>query len=743
MKRIFAVLLSILLIATVFPFKGYYCDDSSSIDSVLIASDGTGLKITCSIPNGGSSTYYIFKVHASNESIASYEPIASAEASDGQVVFDLSYDSTDHTEALYGYILAAKNPEDENTYTPLTPIRYIDNLRSFSHSNKEMPVQTSKKGLEVQYITDAQLLGVSHTVVHAQLNELISNEEKDSIAYVFGDEKYFIDKNAITVLDYRIKTLTDAGINVYLDLILSYDSSAPEYLYCPGAKGENNKFFAPNLTTHESTTVFAAAIHFLAERYTSEIGEYGFCGRFILGYEVNDVERNHSTGSADLISNVNEYAKYLRIADIAAKSAYSNAKVYASFSNRFRVNDPEASEIYGTYNYLTELNKLIPDIDYGIAINPYPSSLTESEYWKDEKATDSIDTEYITMKNISVFTSFLKEEQMLCDEIPRSVVITEFGTSGVYGEESENIQAASFAYAYYTAENDPLIEAFIWHRHVDHVSELNLSYGLYSSTEYTLDAANKKLIHDVFSYADCNSFEAVKIISELLQYLPIDSYEELIGSSKNSRELINIIGLAGASLKNSEKITTLYDLSKNLYTFFPSDNTEYVERISEDGSSFMRIASFKLTNIEYRGAGIKVNDAFNTKNADYITVRVRVTASDPSADFSLILSGVSSDSPILVNLSTDIRTNEWITVSFPASQLKGKSIDDCILKLWVKTESSRNEQIFLDLSEISLYKNSNKLPSVIIAVLIAVAITVLSAFAAYLIIYRVRIRKQK
>jgi hypothetical protein len=207
------------------------------------------------------------------------------------------------------------------------------------------------------------------------------------------------------------------------------------------------------------------------------------------------------------------------------------------------------------------------------------------------------------MKNIGVFTEYVNSFTFDKYASNRSVVITEFGVSGVKGEESETLQAAAYAYAFLTAENDPYIEAFIWHRHVDHISEINLSYGIYSSTDIILDAGEKKLIHDTIYAIDNSSAESKTLIEELLQYLPSDSINDLMIDYQPSRVVNKISAVEFNYNPTAYKKQTLFDFSKNLYSFYPTDNTEYIDLISNGDESFMRIATLLISDVEYMGAG--------------------------------------------------------------------------------------------------------------------------------------------
>ncbi len=711
--------------------------EEPTYDSVIeVSKDGKTLSATYKLTPETVGTYYLFRVTPDNEDISSSTPVSQSNAENGKVGFELEYDADDHSAVLYGYVLAIKS---SSGYTALTEARYIDNISALSHNDRPFIKQTTIKGLEVQYIADAQLIGVGQTVLHVKLSELISNNDDESTAFVYGEERYLINNEALTLLDYRVKTLSDAGINVYINYVLTFDANADEKLYYPDAKGESDTLFAPNMSNFESVSTFAAVMHFIAERYSLSDGKYGFCGGYILGYEVNNHLESHNSGMPNLSSHAKEYAAYLRVGDLAVRSAYSKAKVYASVSNVWNALDNELAGVFGAKDFLAEVASHISDVNFGIAINPYPSDLQLTEFWLDEKATDTLDTEYLTMKNLPVLHEFLNQENMLCDGKLRSVVISEFGVSGVYGEESEKKQAAAYAYAFYNASHLLSLEAFIWHRHVDHNYEIDLNYGLYSSSELTLERKDKKEIYDIFVAVDCLDSESVKLIKSICSRLPVKSYDELVKNTITRTRVILTIPSVSADIGPARYDTsTLFDFSKSLYNFYPTDNTNYIEQMKEGKTKFMRIASLRLSPFEHMGAGINLDDRVSISGAEYLTVRVRVNASCNKADFVLMIDGNSRGGRATLKFSSTISTNGWVTLKFPVHGLTRKEITEARIKIWARTDTSNDEQIFIDVSSIKLHYEKNLTPFVLITVIITLGLISSAVALIYVLTHKKR-----
>ena len=330
MKRFVALIfVFILFLSILSPIHSVAANTSYKIDSVLISPNGTSLLVSCTVPESSSNYYYLFRTLSDNESINDLTPIAKGINKNGRLSFSIEFNSNDHSSALYGYCLAIS--DEKNGYLKLTKAHYINNFSDFSHNAITSVKSSTKKGLEVQYITDAQLLGIGHTVIHVYLNDLISEAKDDAHAYVYGDTTYYLDTTTLTLLDYRVKTLSEAGINVYINFLLAFDTNAKSELYYPNASGGTGTLFAPNISSNDTLNQYASAIHHIAERYSSN--QNGFCGNYIIGYEVNNQTETNSAGIKNLTDYANEYGRLLRISYLSLTSAYENARIYASISN--------------------------------------------------------------------------------------------------------------------------------------------------------------------------------------------------------------------------------------------------------------------------------------------------------------------------------------------------------------------------------------------------------------------------
>ncbi len=734
----------LLLFALPFLFSVSAAGDSPStvLESVTLEPDGETLSARGTLSDSFQSnneTVYLFRIPAGEtDDLTGRLPVAEAQADRGAIRFFAPFDRNDPFEAHSGYRMAIR--DGEGGYYPITEVSYLSDPSALAQNRTPYPTFSSKKGLQVQFTADAQLLGVRHTVVTAFLNELFRQDGGETVGFLYSGTDYFLNKNALDALDYRIRTLSAAGIHIYLNLLLAFDSSAPDDLYYPDAEGNSSTMYAPNVSDPTSLKRIAALYHFLAERYSSPDATYGFCGSFILGYEMNSEAETNSAGLPALSDYAAACADFVRTVDTAVRSAYSAARVYISLSNRWTLpaNDSTPS-FFGGKEFLSALAGLCGDVPFGVAVNPYPSDLSLTEFWTDARALDNPETEYLTLKNLSVLKNFLSTEPMLLRGARRRAVISEFGVSGKEDEASETTQAAAFAYAYYLVEKDSTIEAMIWHRHVDQASERGLYYGLYSSTDLLLDPRSKKAIYDVFGAVDTAGNRS--LLDSLLPSLPFDSWDAVLTEEEAEaaicREVIRSSPLSG-TLKNSDWTRqTLFDFSRSLYDFYPSDNSRYLEQMEGEEGTFLRSSLLYLSSAEYMGIGTLLTDPSVLSSATYLTVSLRVEAEAETADVRLLLTGRAGNRDKVLDAVSSVKCGEWTELTFPISSLASEELSSCGIKIWARCEPSSGSELYLDVASLTLRapKGTGGIGTLLTVFLALAGVAVIAGVLCFFLLY--------
>ena len=658
-----------------------------------------------------SASLYLFEFlpYQSTSGINSMEPVKELKVSE-KISVKLPYISG-NLNRLYSKFVVAEKAAD-GTYNIITKAKYVENIGILAENNEAYPTGGSKKGLQIQMFSDAQQLGVAHTVVNVALNEYMLGENSDAAqSFVYNAQTFYIDRAKLALLDHRVKTYTEAGINVYFNIILTApDANAhPNILsfYCDDISADAT-LYALNTKNETAMKAFQAFVDYLSARYTRADHAYGFVPAMILGFEVNSNRVWNNAGQIDITNYIYSYCTAFRVAYTALTSHYSEGRVYISLGNNFcsAASDLSTSADsmwdYPAKDFLDLFAAVIKssgDIPWGLSINPYASNSNLVDYWNDTLAEDNFETPFITMKNIGTLTRYMRRDELLYDSEPRSIIIGEFGISGDPSSDSSmTMQAAAYALAYYTAAQNEDIDAFIYHRHVDHSSEVQY-FGLWTNKAGSVvEPSAKKPIYNVFSHIDTErSEEVTAFVKQTVGNGAFGLFMEENVKYKqfNTRMILDSIRAEASDFSKGYESVTLFDLTEGkLCNFYPSDSVEYVElRPFGDGTVTMLYAKITDTPTEYKGISNSSFEKNVFEDAHYITLRLMIAAPAESNTLNLMLrlqsDGNSEGDTVICEGETSVKPNEWQEVSFKIKDLAAVtdgSID--VMKLWVRTADS-------------------------------------------------------
>lgn len=148
------------------------------------------------------------------------------------------------------------------------------------------------------------------------------------------------------------------------------------------------------------------------------------------------------------------------------------------------------------------------EIDWHVAAHPYPEDLGNPRAWADKSITFDETTPKVTFKNLEVLCRHLERPELRWQGQPRRVILSEQGFQTLLTPEGEQLQAAAFAYAWEKCRRLPLVDAFIYHRHVDHAHEGGLQYGLWRNKPNSVaDPHSRKQIWELFRKAGTPEWE--------------------------------------------------------------------------------------------------------------------------------------------------------------------------------------------------------------------------------------------
>ncbi len=382
-------------------------------------------------------------------------------------------------------------------------------LTSISHAQNTDPFPSvpNQKGLQVQMVDDALALGIHHAGININLTSLLDLKSKPETA------EFVFNQNYLKSLDHQIKPLSDKGVLVYA-ILLAYPSKDPArdaIALHPGHR-QDYKFSVGGFNT--TNRFLEAVISMLAERWSGAHSENGRVWGWIIGNEANSHFLWYNQGLVPLETAASEYEKAFRIAHTAIRKHSQHARTYLSSDHHWAssMHNVSAQEATPGRDFLDTFARLVRergDFDWHVAWHPYPEDLGNPRAWADKSITTDDSTNKVTFKNLQVLAQHLNKPELLFQGQPRRIILSEQGFHTLLKPEGEQLQAAAFAYAWEKIQTLPTVDAFIYHRHVDHAKEGGLRLGLWRNAPNSIaDPHSKKLIYQLFQKAGTPEWRA-------------------------------------------------------------------------------------------------------------------------------------------------------------------------------------------------------------------------------------------
>ncbi len=376
-----------------------------------------------------------------------------------------------------------------------------------AQNSDSFPTPPNQKGLQVQMVDDALALGIHHAGINVNLTALFDAKSKpDTGDFVFN-------QNYLTALDRQIKPLSDKGVLVYL-IIIAYPSKNPAIdavVLHPGHR-KDYKFSVGAVNTKSG--FLNAVMSMLAERWSGAHPDHGRVWGWIIGNEVNSHFLWNNMGLVPLETAASEYEKAFRIMHTAIRKHSQNARTYLSSdhhwsSSMHNVSPQEATPGRDFLDTFARLVRERGDFDWNVAWHPYPEDLGNPRAWADKTVTHDDNTNKVTFKNLEVLPSHLTKAELLFNGKPRRIILSEQGFHTLLTPDGKQLQAAAYAYAWEKIQTLPTVDAFIYHRHVDHAQEGGLRLGLWRNAPNSIaDPHSKKLIYELFQKAGTPAWRA-------------------------------------------------------------------------------------------------------------------------------------------------------------------------------------------------------------------------------------------
>ena len=423
------------------------------------------------------------------------------------------------------FVVAVKK---NGSFVAITRPHYITNPEAIAKYSLSFGNTTSKKGLLVdpEKLQSAELddLGVKHAAYNIPLSRILgptSNEYYPTVHYTYNGNTYSFNGQIIAEYDYIFTNLTNRGITTTA-IILNDISSRPELIHPKARSGGRAPYYAFNATDEAGTECIAAIASFLASRYSGT--GHGKVVNWVIGNEINArAEWNHIE-YMDTASYVDEYARAFRVFYNAILSINGSARVYISLDQQWGKSLYSKSG-YASKDILDEFNRNLKaegNIDWALAQHPYNYPLTSAKAWSSNSSyvQENENTPVITIKNLHVLTDYLQKPEMLTEDGEvRHLILSEMGYTSSQGQE---LQAASFVYAYKVIEANRYVDSMLFSRETDAASEVNQGLALGICTL----GGGRKSIYDAYKYVDTS--EAAAHTDFALQVIGVSSWNEVI-----------------------------------------------------------------------------------------------------------------------------------------------------------------------------------------------------------------------
>jgi len=412
---------------------------------------------------------------------------------------------------------------------------FIYSLAAAAPDPTPYPFRPSPKGLQVQMVDDLLELGVHHAGINLTLNGLLSpaKEAKPGQPTASADGFTFVINEAyVKSLDRLIKPLSDKGV-VVTAILITYRSPNERIRTLtthPQADATKGTTMAANTVTPEGRACYKALTDFIAHRWCSADTSHGRLWGWVISNEVNSHHEWHQMGPVSVEQLAEQYEDQVRLAWTSLRRHSAHARVYLSMEHHWNSQgnpDPlQACKGRALLEAFAKRARERGDFDWHLAFHPYPSNLRDPRTWLD-KVTFDDDTKKVTFKNLEVLTRKLASPELRFEGKSRRLSLTEQGFDVTKRPDALAEQAAAYAYAWEKISRlGGAIDAFLYHRQVDHAMEGGLRFGLWSNKPGTiLDPDQKRPIWHLLKAADTPAW---KTSAELyLKTCGLKSWDEL------------------------------------------------------------------------------------------------------------------------------------------------------------------------------------------------------------------------
>lgn len=506
--------------------------DFATIESCVINSETGKIDVTMSAPGLAISDdgyYYLFEEKTYQTALSGDEYIVE-DQKDIDLTFSVNLNYNTVASRLFSKFVVAVRKDGE--FVAISEPKYITNPEAIARYNPSFLATSSKKGLLVdpEKLAGAELedLGVKHAIYNIPLSRILgntSNEYYPTVYYTYNGKSYAFNGQIVAEYDYVFSSLSRKGITTTAVILNDMAYNTMPLIHPLARSGGRAPYYAFNAADAEGVEYLAAVGSFLASRYSGSGN--GTVMNWVIGNEINARSEWNYIQYMETKEYVDEYAKAFRVFYNAIKSINGNARVYISIDQQW------AKSLYSNNGYaakdiVDEFNRNIKsggNIDWDMAQHPYNYPLTSAKAWSTSGKAgsyilDSETTPVISIRNIHVLTDYLQKAEFLTDSGQvRHVILSEMGYTSSQGQD---LQAASFVYAYKVIEANKYIDSMLFSRQTDATEEVNQGLALGINTL----GGGHKSIYNAYKYVD--TAQASTYTDFALNIIGVSSWGEII-----------------------------------------------------------------------------------------------------------------------------------------------------------------------------------------------------------------------
>lgn len=326
-----------------------------------------------------------------------------------------------------------------------------------------------------QYVSDIDDLDISSATVNVVVSQFFHLQQMgNDTPYEYAGKTYYVNEAYLqTTLD-KILTLTAAKkISVAAIILFERAENCSDPMFGALMQHPDNNggiYTMPNMTTPESVHTYAAVINYLASRYCRPDNQYGRILHWIMQNEVDGSIDWANMGYKPATIVTDTYIKSLRLCHNIVRQYDQQSEVLASFTHSWATAcTPTWHSVKDMITLLNLYSQVEGDFRWGLGYHSYPLDLLNPRSWEDPLATLSMDTQFLTFKNLEVLNRWaLTKENMYQGKIKRSIWLSEAGiNSRGYSDEELKEQTAGFAYAWKKLNGLEGIDGLQWHNWFD------------------------------------------------------------------------------------------------------------------------------------------------------------------------------------------------------------------------------------------------------------------------------------